>query len=65
MQFWACALLALGVHAALLLRTAELRGGADLVPHLRLIQWMAESPALRSVYAPAYHIVGAALDPLV
>ena len=40
-----------------------LEGGADLAPHLRLIQQMGEDPGLRNVYAPAYHVVGALLAP--
>ncbi len=47
------------MHAALLRALPGLAGGADLLPHLRLIQLMAEEPALRSVYAPAYHAIGA------
>jgi hypothetical protein len=31
------------------------------VPHLRLIQQMAEAPDLRTVYAPGFHLVGALL----
>ena len=49
---------ALCLHAALLLRPG-LEGGADLLPHLRLMQQMAEAPGLRSVYPPAYHAFGA------
>jgi hypothetical protein len=48
------------LHAALLLRPG-LEGGADLLPHLRLMQQMAEAPGLRSVYPPAYHVLGALL----
>jgi hypothetical protein len=55
---------ALALHAALLLGSDGLRGGGDLVPHLRLIQRMAEEPALRSVYAPAYHAIGALAAPI-
>jgi hypothetical protein len=33
------------------------------VPHLRLIQQMGDAPALRSVYAPAFHVAGALLAP--
>lgn len=44
-----------------MLLIGPLAGGADLAPHLRLMQQMAEAPALRSVYAPAYHALGAAL----
>jgi hypothetical protein len=48
------------LHAALLLRPG-LEGGADLLPHLRLMEQMAAAPALRSVYPPAYHALGALL----
>ncbi len=61
--FWASAAGALLLHAALLFGSGELRGGADLKPHLRLIQLMREEPALRTVYAPAYHVVGAVAAP--
>jgi len=50
---------ALLVHAALLLATPGLFGGADLLPHLRLIEDMDRDPAIRSVYAPGYHVLGA------
>ena len=52
---------ALLLHAWLLFATGPLQGGADLKPHLRLMQLMAEEPGLRSVYAPAYHALGALL----
>jgi hypothetical protein len=55
---------ALALHAALLLGSDGLRGGGDLTPHLRLIQRMADDPALRSVYAPAYHVIGALAAPV-
>lgn len=55
---------ALAVHALVLLGSDGLSGGGDLKPHLRLIQLMGEEPALRSVYAPAYHVLGALLSPL-
>jgi hypothetical protein len=55
---------ALTLHATLLLTTRGVHGGADLTPHLRLIQHMAEDPAIRSVYPPAYHAIGALLLPL-
>jgi hypothetical protein len=58
------AVAALALHAALLLSSDGLRGGGDLKPHLRLIQLMGEEPALRSVYAPAYHVLGALAAPL-
>jgi hypothetical protein len=63
--FWASAGAALAIHAVLLLGDGELRGGADLKPHLRLIQLMGEEPALRNVYAPTYHALGALLAPLI
>jgi hypothetical protein len=50
---------ALALHTLLLV--GPLAGGADLAPHLHLMQQMAETPALRSVYAPAYHALGAVL----
>jgi hypothetical protein len=56
---------ALAVHAWLLFGRPGLWGGADLLPHLRLIELMGEAPALRTVYAPAYHALGALLAPLV
>jgi hypothetical protein len=56
---------ALGAHALLLLSTDGVHGGGDLKPHLRLIQLMAEEPALRSVYAPAYHVLGGLTQPLL
>jgi hypothetical protein len=62
--FRASAAAALLLHAALLLAGDGVRGGGDLVPHLRLIQRMAEAPALRSVYAPAYHVIGALAVPI-
>jgi hypothetical protein len=55
---------ALAAHALALLASDGLYGGGDLKPHLRLIQLMGEEPALRSVYAPAYHVVGALAAPL-
>jgi hypothetical protein len=60
---WSAAL-ALTVHALILLASDGLYGGGDMKPHLRLIQLMGEEPALRSVYAPAYHVLGALLVPL-
>lgn len=56
---------ALVFHALLLLRTHGVEGGGDLVPHLRLVQRMAEDPALRSVYPPFYHALGALAAPWV
>jgi hypothetical protein len=63
--FWLCAGLALLVHLSLYARAGGLHGGGDLLPHLRLIQLMGESPALRNIYPPAYHVLGALLTPVV
>ncbi len=63
--FWLCAGLALLVHLSLYARAGGLHGGADLLPHLRLIQLMGESPALHNIYPPAYHVLGALLTPVV
>ena len=63
--FWVCAALALALHLWLLLRRPGLWGGADLLLHLRLIQLFGEAPALRSVYPPAYHALGALLSPWI
>ncbi len=54
---------ALVLHATLLFATEGIHGGADLRPHLRLVQQMAEDPALRTVYAPAYHALGSIFEP--
>lgn len=56
---------ALALHAYMLFGQDGLWGGADLLPHLRLIQQMAEEPALRTVYAPAYHALGALFTPFL
>jgi hypothetical protein len=61
--FTASAAAALGLHAWLLFSDPALAGGADLVPHLRLIEEMGEAPGLRSVYAPAFHVAAALLAP--
>ncbi len=63
--FLASAGAALCLHAWLLFADADLAGGADLVPHLRLIEQMGERPGLRSVYAPAFHVAGALLAPVL
>jgi hypothetical protein len=63
--FQASAAAALLLHAGVLASGHGLIGGADLQPHLRLMQQMAEQPALRSTYAPAYHLLGALLGPLI
>jgi hypothetical protein len=62
---WWCIGLALALHAWLAFQSPPIRGGADLVPHLQLIQQMGEAPGLRSTYAPAYHVLGAVLAPVV
>jgi len=61
--FRASAAAALALHAIVLARSDGLQGGADLQVHLRLMQLMAEAPALRNPYAPAYHVLGALLAP--
>jgi hypothetical protein len=63
--FWLCAAAAMLLHALLLFGNPALHGGADLPAHLRLIQLMGEEPALRNVYAPAYHVLGALAAPVV
>ena len=63
--FPASAAAALALHAALLWSQPGLDGGADLYPHLRLVQRMAEQPGLHNVYPPAYHALGALLAPLL
>jgi hypothetical protein len=63
--FLASAAAALALHAWLLLGDPGLSGGADLGPHLRLIQQMGEAPGLRSVYPPAFHAAGALLAPVL
>jgi len=60
--FRASAAGALSLHALLLLRVGGIHGGADLQAHLRLIELMAENPGIHSVYAPAYHVIGAWLE---
>jgi hypothetical protein len=63
--FRASAAAALCLHAWLLFGDPALSGGADLVPHLRLIEQMGEAPGLRSVYPPAFHAAVALLAPLL
>jgi hypothetical protein len=63
--FLACAGFALLLHAGLLLSAEGLRAGEDVVPHLRLIVATRLTPGLHNVYAPFYHFLGAALEPLV
>jgi hypothetical protein len=63
--FRAAAVAALALHTLLLVSAEGLRGGADLLAHLRLMEAMGAEPALRSVYAPFYHVFGALAAPLV
>jgi hypothetical protein len=60
-RFYACAVFALTLQAVVLFSSPGLRGGFDLLIHLRLMQLMEAEPALRSVYPPAYHALGALL----
>lgn len=59
------AALALALHAWLALGRGGLTGGGDLVPHLALIRATQQAPALYNPYAPAYHLLGAALVPIL
>ncbi|NQZ95466.1 MAG: hypothetical protein HRU01_03050 [Myxococcales bacterium] len=63
--FRASAAVALLLHAWLLASADGLRGGVDLLAHLRLMEAMGADPALRSVYAPAFHGFGAVFAPVV
>jgi hypothetical protein len=63
--FFACAVFALALQALVLFGSPGLRGGVDLVPHLRLMQLMGTDPALRNVYPPGYHVLGALFAPLL
>jgi hypothetical protein len=63
--FWLSAAVALALHAIVVFGAPGLHGGEDLVPHLRLIEWMQQAPGLHNVYAPAYHVLGALLSPSV
>lgn len=63
--FAACALLSLVLQTHLVFARDGLWGGADLVPHLRLIQQVGERGLLGNTYAPAYHWLGALLAPWV
>jgi hypothetical protein len=53
------------LHAILLFASPGLHGGGDLIAHLRMVELMGVAPALRNVYPPAYHVVGALLSPVV
>jgi hypothetical protein len=63
--FWASAAGALALHAAILLGADGLQGGADLRPHLRLVDLMGDAPGIWNVYPPGYHALGALLAPVV
>jgi hypothetical protein len=63
--FRVAASFALALQLLVVLGAPGLHGGEDLVPHLRLIERMQEAPGLHNVYAPAYHVLGALLSPLV
>jgi len=63
--FPATAAAVIALHAILLFASPGLHGGADLLAHLRMVELMGVEPALRNVYPPAYHLVGALLSPLV
>lgn len=60
---WGSVAGALVLHALLAFGGSGVHGGADLLPHSWLIREMSESPAIRSVYAPAYHAIGGLLSP--
>jgi len=57
--------LSLALQVGLLLSRDGLWGGGDLPPHLRLAELTREDPGLHNPYAPAYHVLGALLEPLV
>lgn len=63
--FWLCAGAALAIHVALAFGREGIWGGGDLVPHLRLIQLTQQQPGIHNTYAPAYHLLGAALEPVL
>ena len=63
--FQACAALALLLHVVLVFGRTGLWGGGDLVPHLRLIQATSLHALVHNPYAPAYHVLGALLGPIV
>lgn len=63
--FPATAAVVIALHAILLFASPGLHGGGDLIPHLRMTELMGVVPALRNVYPPAYHVVGALLSPIV
>lgn len=63
--FLATATSVIALHAILLFASPGLHGGGDLLPHLRMVELMGVTPALRNVYPPAYHLLGALLSPVV
>lgn len=48
-----------------MLFSGPLAGGADLVPHLSLVQRIAELPGLYNVYPPAFHVLSAGVGAIV
>jgi hypothetical protein len=63
--FPATAAAVIAFHAILLFSSGGLHGSGDLIAHLRMIELMGMIPALRNVYPPGYHVVGALLSPVV
>lgn len=55
----------IALHAALLFSSPGLHGSGDLIAHLRMIELMGVVPALRNIYPPGYHVLGALLSPLI
>jgi len=55
----------LALHALRLLQSPGLHGGVDLLAHLRMTELMGQAPAIRNVYPPGYHAIGALLSPWV
>jgi hypothetical protein len=53
------------LHALRLYQSPGLHGGADLLAHLRMTELMGQAPAIRNVYPPGYHALGALLLPWV
>jgi hypothetical protein len=63
--FPATAASVIALHAILLFGSPGLHGGVDLLAHLRMVELMGSAVALRNVYPPAYHLLGALLSPLI
>jgi hypothetical protein len=63
--FPSLALAAVALHALRLFQSPGLHGGVDLLAHLRMTELMGQAPALRNVYPPGYHAIGALLSPWV